>query len=156
MQPLVLQDPSVAGSPLDKRIAFLQSKNLTQEEIDAALARAGDSLAPEPSIGAQGNYGYPTQRVVRQPAAYGYGPYSAGPWSTPPEPPRRDWRDWFIMATVTSGVGYGLYLTAKVSCRCLSSISQCPWRISSMNLTSLLPALRSSPCIPSDLASAGI
>ena len=29
-------------------------------------------------------------------------------------PPRRDWRDWFIMATVTSGVGYGLYTVAKV------------------------------------------
>ncbi len=28
--------------------------------------------------------------------------------------PRRDWRDWFIMATVTSGVGYGLYTVAKV------------------------------------------
>ena len=29
-------------------------------------------------------------------------------------PPQRDWRDWFIMATVTSGVGYGLYTVAKV------------------------------------------
>ncbi|CRG86425.1 Peroxisomal membrane protein PER10 [Talaromyces islandicus] len=37
-----LQDPSVASSPLEKRVAFLQSKNLTQEEIDIAIARAGD------------------------------------------------------------------------------------------------------------------
>ena len=29
-------------------------------------------------------------------------------------PPRRDWRDWFIMATVTGGVSYGLYTVAKV------------------------------------------
>ena len=29
-------------------------------------------------------------------------------------PPARDWRDWFIMATVTSGVGYGIYVVAKV------------------------------------------
>lgn len=29
-------------------------------------------------------------------------------------PPARDWRDWFIMATVTSGVSYGLYVAAKV------------------------------------------
>ena len=29
-------------------------------------------------------------------------------------PPQRDWRDWFIIATVTSGVGYGLYTVAKV------------------------------------------
>lgn len=28
--------------------------------------------------------------------------------------PKRDWRDWFIMATVMGGVGYGLYFTAKV------------------------------------------
>ena len=30
-------------------------------------------------------------------------------------PPRRDWRDWFIMATVTGGVSYGLYTVAKVT-----------------------------------------
>lgn len=29
-------------------------------------------------------------------------------------PPKRDWRDWFIMATVTIGVGYGVYEIAKV------------------------------------------
>lgn len=28
--------------------------------------------------------------------------------------PKRDWRDYFIMATVTSGLGYGAYLIAKV------------------------------------------
>ena len=28
-------------------------------------------------------------------------------------PPKRDWRDWFIMATVMGGVSYGLYFTAK-------------------------------------------
>ena len=33
---------------------------------------------------------------------------------TKDRPPQRDWRDWFIMATVTSGVGYGLYTVAKV------------------------------------------
>lgn len=30
-------------------------------------------------------------------------------------PPKRDWRDWFIMATTVGGVGYGLYFVAKVS-----------------------------------------
>jgi hypothetical protein len=29
-------------------------------------------------------------------------------------PPKRDWRDWFIMATVMGGVGYGLYFVTKV------------------------------------------
>jgi peroxin-14 len=27
--------------------------------------------------------------------------------------PRRDWRDWFIMATVMGGVTFGLYATFK-------------------------------------------
>lgn len=27
--------------------------------------------------------------------------------------PKRDWRDWFIMATVVGGVGFGLYVTAQ-------------------------------------------
>ncbi|CAD6571968.1 MAG: peroxisomal membrane protein pex14 [Alectoria sarmentosa] len=98
-----LQDPSVAASALDKRIAFLQSKNLTQEEIDIALARVGDGSQTENAVAPPppSQYPYPGQHVTRQPTGYGYGP------------PRRDWRDWFIMATVTSGVGYGLYNVAK-------------------------------------------
>lgn len=117
-----LQDPSVASSPPENRVAFLKAKNLTPEEITAALARAGfDSsgnagplsygTAPQPSPAAQqqqpfyGNpYGQPQQ----------YPPYG---WQPPPPPetlPRRDWRDWFIMATVVGGVGYGLYSMTKV------------------------------------------
>ena len=108
-----LQDPSVANAPLEKRIAFLQSKNLTQEEIDLSLARAEDPNAapPPPSKpAAQPSHGY---RPPQPPPAYG--PYPAGYWQQPPppEPPKRDWRDYFIMATVMGGVGYGLYFTAK-------------------------------------------
>ncbi|KAI4239675.1 MAG: hypothetical protein LQ352_007784 [Teloschistes flavicans] len=80
-----LQDPSVISAPLDKRIAFLQAKNLTQEEIDNALARAGDSPQsqnPPPPPPPQ-SYGYPSQQTTRQPNAYGYayGPYPSGPWA---------------------------------------------------------------------------
>lgn len=32
---------------------------------------------------------------------------------TDARPPKRDWRDYFIMATVMGGIGYGLYFTAK-------------------------------------------
>jgi len=112
----VLQDPSVATSPIDKRIAFLQSKNLTQEEIDLSLARAGD----DPSAGSitpSSTQTPPSYSNYRQqsppPPGYGYPqqPYWAQP--PPPEPPKRDWRDWFIMATVLGGVSYGLYFTAK-------------------------------------------
>ncbi|KAL1840030.1 hypothetical protein VTJ49DRAFT_901 [Mycothermus thermophilus] len=106
-----LQDPTVASTPVDKKIAFLQAKNLTQEEISAALARAGVA-APTPQ-------GFPPQAAPttsQPPQYYGqyppqYPPYG---WPQPPPPiPRRDWRDWFIMATVVSGVSYGLYSLGK-------------------------------------------
>ncbi|KAH7380843.1 peroxisomal membrane anchor protein-like protein [Cadophora sp. MPI-SDFR-AT-0126] len=104
-----LQDPSVAGSPIENRIAFLQSKNLTQEEIDTALARAGGETTPAN----YSNYALQQQQVIRQPQP-GYGGYQQPPWQQPPpEIPKRDWRDWFIMATVMGGVGYGLYFVAK-------------------------------------------
>ncbi|KAI4122443.1 MAG: hypothetical protein LQ347_006499 [Umbilicaria vellea] len=84
-------DPSVAASPLDKRIAFLQSKNLTQEEVDLALARAGEDPNAVPSISQnQSTYGYSNQQVIRQPASQGYGygyrSYQAGPWGQPAPP----------------------------------------------------------------------
>jgi len=103
-----LQDPSVGQAPLEKKIAFLQAKNLTQEEIDVSLARVG-----EPSAAAVGSA--PANYPYRQPPPQAaYGAYS-GYWPQPPPPelPKRDWRDWFIMATVMGGVGYGIYFTAK-------------------------------------------
>ena len=111
---IVLQDPSVANAPIDQRIAFLRSKNLTQDEIDASLARVGQSPAPQ----SQPPANYPPQQYRQQPPPQQYGyqqqqqppPYWAQP---PPEPPQRDWRDWFIMATVVGGVGYGMYWTAR-------------------------------------------
>jgi peroxin-14 len=106
----VLQDPSVAGSPVENRIAFLQSKNLTQEEVDAALARASGETIPS-----NFNSFLPQQQVSRQ-TQPGYGGFQPNSWQqpAPPEVPKRDWRDWFIMATVMGGVGYGLYFVAKV------------------------------------------
>ncbi|KAH7045977.1 peroxisomal membrane anchor protein conserved region-domain-containing protein [Macrophomina phaseolina] len=110
-----LQDPSVASSPVEKRIAFLQSKNLTQEEIDAALARAGgESPPPSTAVSAPASSAPPGYGYQQPPPPPGYGAYPAY-WQQPPPPPvpKRDWRDWFIMATVMGGVGYGLYFTAK-------------------------------------------
>ncbi|KAL8651439.1 MAG: hypothetical protein Q9226_004712 [Calogaya cf. arnoldii] len=113
---VVLQDPSVTGSPLDKQIAFLQSKNLTQEEIDVALGRTADSSSqPTTPSAPPPNHGYPNQQMIRQPDGYGYGygPYPNSPWSQPIEPPRRDWRDYFIVATLTSTLGYTLYALSR-------------------------------------------
>jgi len=74
-----------------------------------ALARAGGESPP--------NYSnYASQQVARQPQPT-YGGYQQYPWQQappPPEVPKRDWRDWFIMATVMGGVSYGLYFVAKV------------------------------------------
>ncbi|KAI3321239.1 hypothetical protein HD806DRAFT_200516 [Xylariaceae sp. AK1471] len=105
-----LQDPNVVSSPIENKLSFLRSKNLTQEEIDAAFARAGGSPPPA-SIPSQAvsapvqQQPYYPQHQQQQP------PY--GWQAPPPEPPKRDWRDWFIMATVVGGVGYGLYLISK-------------------------------------------
>ncbi|RDW86409.1 putative peroxisomal membrane anchor protein (Pex14) [Aspergillus mulundensis] len=112
-----LQDPSVASAPIEKRISFLQSKNLTKEEIDVALARTGEdpSVVAAASSTSSGYQAAPQQPIYRPPPpppqGYGYPPY--GQWQPPPEPPKRDWRDWFIMATVMGGVSFGLYTVAK-------------------------------------------
>lgn len=78
-----LRDPTVAAAALDKRIAFLQSKNLSQEEINIALARASDT--PDTAVAVappQAQLGSPGQQM-RQPLGYGYeyGPYQGGPWT---------------------------------------------------------------------------
>jgi peroxin-14 len=105
-----LQDPSVATAPVEQRVAFLRSKNLTQEEIDASLARVGQAT-PSQAVSTSSQY----QRQAPPPQQYGYQQQQQQPYwgQQPPEPPRRDWRDYFIMATVMGGLGYGLYWTAK-------------------------------------------
>ncbi|CAJ2505298.1 Uu.00g126920.m01.CDS01 [Anthostomella pinea] len=107
----VLQDPNIVSSPLENKLSFLRSKNLTQEEIDAAFARTGTSpgSVPAPPVPSQAVSG----PVQQQPY---YGQYQQPPYgwqAPPPAPPKRDWRDWFIMATVMGGVGYGLYFITK-------------------------------------------
>jgi len=125
----VLQDPSVASSPVENRIAFLQAKNLTQEEVNAALARAASEAGTAPPT-----YAAPQQAPARQGQPYygqqypqQYPPYA---WQPPVQEPRRDWRDWFIMATVVSGVGYGLYSLGKVSPPVVHGSDECGLMVS--------------------------
>ncbi|KAH7312209.1 peroxisomal membrane anchor protein conserved region-domain-containing protein [Stachybotrys elegans] len=99
-----LQDPNVASSSIENRVSFLRSKNLTQEEIDVALSRVGAGPPPPAAPYPAASSGYPQQY---------YQPYPQNAWQPPPPVPRRDWRDWFIMATVASGVSYGLYTLGK-------------------------------------------
>ena len=96
-----LSDSKVQASPLAKRLAFLESKGLTQEEITEVLNRVNNPQSP------------PTTTSSSVPPVPQYSSYG-NPYGQPPEPPGRDWRDWFIMAVVSSGVTYGLYTLAKV------------------------------------------
>ncbi|KAI0011511.1 peroxisomal membrane anchor protein conserved region-domain-containing protein [Xylariaceae sp. FL0662B] len=102
-----LQDPNVVSSPIENKLSFLRSKNLSQEEIDAAFARTG--ISPAPAATSQPASG----PIQQQPYQGQYQPQPYGWQPPPPEPPKRDWRDWFIMATVVGGVGYGLYFMTK-------------------------------------------
>lgn len=96
-----LSDSKVQNAPLAKRLAFLESKGLTQEEITEVLNRLNN---PQLQQSTSSSHAPPVPQ---------YAPYGS-PYGQPPEPPGRDWRDWFIMAVVTSGVSYGLYTLAKV------------------------------------------
>lgn len=135
----VLQDPSVAASPVENRVAFLKAKNLTEEEVHAALSRAGPEQGPAPAYAAPPP---PPGAVAGQQPAY-YGGYPPYGWQQPPPAvPKRDWRDWFIMATVVGGVSYGLYALGKV------------WRCSVVSMaisrTDSLTALRLPSCSATD------
>src|SRR5271155_5448754 len=106
-----LQEPSVVSAPIDKRIEFLKSKNLTQEEIEISLARASEDASPQYQPPPQNTQYYPPQQYRRPPPGF-YNQY--GDWQLPPpELPKRDWRDWFIMATVVGGAGYGLWVLSQ-------------------------------------------
>ena len=105
-----LQDPTVASSPLEKRVEFLTTKNLTQEEIELSLNRAGENAQ---QMAYQPQQAYSPQQYRPPPSNYNYPMNPYGDFRPPPpEPPKRDWRDWFIMATVVGGVGYGLWTLA--------------------------------------------
>ncbi|KAK2004939.1 hypothetical protein LX36DRAFT_665235 [Colletotrichum falcatum] len=104
-----LQDPSVASSSIENRVAFLRTKNLTQEEIDTALSRVAAQPVPATAVGSMT---VAQQQHQQQPYYQSYPPQYAA-WQPSPPSPKRDWRDWFIMATVVGGVSYGAYTLAK-------------------------------------------
>lgn len=96
-----LRDASVANSPLNKKIEFLESKGLNQQEIEEALKRANDSGS---------SYGTSSGSS----SATALAPVAPGPpldyySAVAPPVPERLWKDYFIMATATAGVTYGLY-----------------------------------------------
>ncbi|KAF9328829.1 peroxisomal membrane protein pex14 [Podila minutissima] len=108
-----LQDPKVQASSLGKKVAFLESKGLTSEEIEEAMSRAnGTALAAPPAAGPVAG-GAPGGQMVQ----YGYpGPQQGGVMVAgvpPPLPQKYDWKDMFIAAVVAGGFGYGMWQVAK-------------------------------------------
>lgn len=113
-----LKDPQVGGSPLTKKVEFLESKGLNQEEIEEALKRANDNSTTTSSSSssvASSNLSNTTsspsyQSQQQQQQVYSQPPidyYNVVP--PPPPVPEKSWKDYFIMATATAGVTYGLY-----------------------------------------------
>ncbi|KAH3665674.1 hypothetical protein OGAPHI_003862 [Ogataea philodendri] len=94
-----LLDKSIADSPLAKKIEFLESKGLTQVEVEEALqkARLSSSTTSQQPVSASAPPPPPIPDYYR---------------SAPPLP-ERDWKDYFIMATATAGVSYAMYQIIK-------------------------------------------
>ncbi|KAJ2789644.1 peroxisomal membrane protein pex14, partial [Coemansia linderi] len=103
-----LADPKVQSSTLAKKVSFLETKGLTNAEIEDALARA-KSQHTTTSDGQQADGTVATRGSGPAPA-YGYAQPLARP-AAPPRPPL-DWKDYFIAAVVAGGLGYGLYMLA--------------------------------------------
>ncbi|KAF8328223.1 peroxisomal membrane anchor protein conserved region-domain-containing protein [Cantharellus anzutake] len=98
-----LGDPSMRQHPITQKIAFLESKGLTNAEIEQVLAQsANTSVPPTPSYPST-QYGQSTYA----PSSYNPAPLVA------PSVPERDWRDYFIMAVVSGGVMYGVMALAR-------------------------------------------
>lgn len=106
-----LNDPQVADTSLAKRVEFLESKELTKEEIEEALKRANAGEATTTDSTATTKRSPPPASSV--PGYSGGGASMTQQFQAPPPLPQRDWKDYFVMATVTAGIGYGIYEVAR-------------------------------------------
>jgi hypothetical protein len=105
-----LQDPKVQASSLGKKVAFLESKGLTSEEIEEAMQRA-NGTAPAATAGSVSTAlvpGQPQQQMMPYPGQQVM-------MAPPPLPPKYDWKDMFIAAVVAGGFSYGMWQVAKVN-----------------------------------------
>lgn len=86
-----LTDPKVLEAPLAKRIGFLESKGLTQNEIQAALAESQESASTNISIAPL----VPARMSVLK--------------------PERDWKDLTLAIIGASATTYGIFMLAHVN-----------------------------------------
>lgn len=103
-----LKDPGVASSPLNKKIEFLQSKGLNEQEIEEAMKRANNpdeqtqTTKSPPMTYQSAILASQGHQIQQAPLPYDY-------YAMAPQVPERSWKDYFIMATATAGATYGLY-----------------------------------------------
>ncbi|RLV95450.1 Peroxisomal membrane protein PER10 [Spathaspora sp. JA1] len=100
-----LKDPQVTNSPLTKKVEFLEAKGLNQQEIEEALRRVNDESTTSIQTIASSSSSSGTQSVRHPPPPSPQIDY----YNAAPELPERSWKDYFIMATATVGITYGLY-----------------------------------------------
>ncbi|TPX62331.1 hypothetical protein PhCBS80983_g00447 [Powellomyces hirtus] len=110
-----LQDAKVQESPLAKRVAFLESKGLTADEIEEAMSRVNNSNSS----------GTTSTSTTASTVAAPQQPYQMGhqmqmypqhyPQYPPPPPPVMPytWKDYTLGAVGAVGAGYGVYTLAK-------------------------------------------
>lgn len=120
----VLRDPSVSSAPLQKKISFLQSKNLTKEEIDVALHRAGENQLP-PGPGAPPAAGFPPPGGYPPIGYNSYGP--GGYW------PHAHHHEYVSIPRFTYALGVGIvfFLTVNSACNVETGVTGLSWPPSS-------------------------
>lgn len=91
-----LSDPKVQESPLNKRLAFLESKGLTQNEIDEALRRVHKQKSAEFNA-------LPADTTATSVAD-----------TTTSFAPSLSWKDYTINVLLAGGFGYGLFRLLQV------------------------------------------
>ncbi|KND03142.1 uncharacterized protein SPPG_02205 [Spizellomyces punctatus DAOM BR117] len=118
-----LKDPKVQESPLAKRIAFLETKGLSADEIEEAMSRTSGSSSsgatsaavangapPLPPSGPAGYAQSGAYPVVYNAAGYPQ-PVAYGPPQAVVQP--YTWKDYTLGAVGAIGAGYGVYTLAK-------------------------------------------
>jgi len=122
-----LQNPKVQESPLARRIAFLESKGLTADEVQEALRRANPSTASTASTAtsaapAAASAAAPAGTVQYAVAPAGYPPgtvivpatHAASHGSLTQRASATSWKDIFIGAVLAGGTGYAALKALQV------------------------------------------
>lgn len=111
-----LKDPNVGSSPLTKKIEFLESKGLSQQEIEEALRRANGEAPDSNAVSNTNSHQNSSNNGNNNSVAPNNSNVRAASYVPPidyynvqPQVPERSWKDYFIMATATAGVTYGVY-----------------------------------------------